>query len=144
MAHDKKSTWNRQIWHLQKWCLTKMAHLVKKCPKVTLFAKDWAEWFLKGKKNLHRFLKGHFKFVVWFILWSCDFKVGFFPLQNDTPGTLLCLMIVGIGYISRMLVVLQKTNIVVVRCHLRWVPFLVGGTFDKWNALFEILWQWVP
>ena len=29
MAHDKYSSWNRQIWYPQKWCSTKMAHLAK-------------------------------------------------------------------------------------------------------------------
>ena len=32
----------------KKCYLKKLAHVGKKCPKVTLFAKDWAEWFLKG------------------------------------------------------------------------------------------------
>ena len=76
--------------------------------------------------------------------WSLDFKVEFFPLQNDIPGNLSCLMVVGAGSISRMLVVLQKTNNVVVRCHLCWVPFLGGGIFDERSPLFVTLCQWVP
>ena len=76
--------------------------------------------------------------------WSWDFKVEFFPLQNDIPGNLSCLMVVGAGSISRMLVVLQKTNNVVVRCHLCWVPFLGGGIFDERSPLFVTLCQWVP
>ena len=41
----------------------------------------------------------------------------FFQSRVITPITLLCL-IEGIGSISRVLVVLQKTNNVVVECHL--------------------------
>ena len=33
-----------------------------------------------------------------------------FSLQDDILGTLLCLMVVGVGSISRMLVILQKTK----------------------------------
>ena len=69
--------------------------------------------------------------------WSWDFKVEFFPLQNDIPGTLRCLMVVGVRSISRMLVVLQKTNNVVVRCQLCWVPFL-GAINVRW------LWPFWP
>ena len=68
--------------------------------------------------------------------WSWDFKVEIFPLQNDIFGTLLCLIVVGFGSISRVLVVLEKTNKEVVRCHLCWLPFLVGGIFDERSALF--------
>ena len=75
--------------------------------------------------------------------WSWDFKVEFFPLQNDIPGTLRCLMVVGVRSISRMLVVLQKTNNVVVRCHLCWVPFLEGIICDKKSARCVTLSQWV-
>ena len=75
--------------------------------------------------------------------WSWDFKVEFFSLKNDSPGTLLCLMVVGVAS-SRMLEVLQKINNVVVKCHLCWVPFLGGGIFDKRSALFVTLCQWVP
>ena len=76
--------------------------------------------------------------------WSWDFKVKFFLIQNDIPGTLLCLMVVGIGSINRMLVVLQKTSNAVVRCHLCWVPFLGSGIFDNRSTLFVTLYQWVP
>ena len=75
-----------------------------------------------------------------------DFKVEIFLLQNIL-GTLLCLIVVGVGSvinISRVLVVLQKTNDVIVRCHLCWVPFLGGGIFDKRSALFVTLCLWVP
>ena len=59
-----------------------------------------------------------------------DFKVRIFPFQNDILGTLLHLIVVGVSSIvSRVLVVLQKTNNVVGRCHLCWVPFLGGGIF---------------
>ena len=73
--------------------------------------------------------------------WSRDFKV-FFPLKSDNPITLLCL-IVGVDSISKVLVVLEKTNNVAVRCHLCWVPFLRDGIFDKRSALSVILSQWV-
>ena len=75
-----------------------------------------------------------------------DFKVEIFLLQNIL-GTFLCLIVVGVGSvinISRVLVVLQKTNDVIVRCHLCWVPFLGGGIFDKRSALFVTLCLWVP
>ena len=78
--------------------------------------------------------------------WSFDFKVEILSLQNDILGALLCLIVVGKGsiiHISRVLVVLQKTNNVVVRCHLCWVPFLADGIFDK-SALFVTPSQWVP
>ena len=32
------------------------------------------------------------------------FKVEFFPLQSNIPGTLLCLIVVGVGSISRVYV----------------------------------------
>ena len=41
--------------------------------------------------------------------WSWDFETELFPLQSDIPITLLCL-IVGVGSISRVLVVLHKIN----------------------------------
>ena len=44
--------------------------------------------------------------------------------------TLLCLF-VGVDSISKVMVALQETNNVVVRCHFCWVPFLRGGIFDK-------------
>ena len=62
--------------------------------------------------------------------WSWDFKVKIFPIQNDILGTLLRLIVVGVGsIIIRVLVLLQKTNNVVGRYHLCWVPFLGGGFF---------------
>ena len=74
---------------------------------------------------------------------SQDFKVEFFSLHNDIFGTILSLIVAGVGSISRVLVVLQKTNNVVVRCHLYWVPFLEGGICDKKSALCVTLSQWV-
>ena len=74
---------------------------------------------------------------------SWSFKVNFFPIRSDIPITLLCVT-VGVGSISRVLVVLQKTNNVVVKCHyFCWIPLLQGGIFDKRSALFVILCQWV-
>ena len=49
-----------------------------------------------------------------------------------------------VGFIiSRMLVVLQETNNLVIRCHLCRVTFLGGGIFDKRSAVFVTLYQWV-
>ena len=58
------------------------------------------------------------------------------------PIISLCL-IVGLGPVTSVLLVLQKTNNVVVRCHLCWVPFLRGSIFEKKSALFVTLCQWV-
>ena len=68
-------------------------------------------------------------------------KLRFFSLHNDIIGTLLCLIVVRVGSISRVLGVPQKTNNVVVRCHLCWVLFLGGGVFDKRSPLFVTLCQ---
>ena len=76
-------------------------------------------------------------------LWSWDFKVEFFPLQSDISIILLC-VIVGVGPISRVLVVYEKASNVVMRCHLCWVPFFRGGIFEKTSTLFVTLCQWVP
>ena len=53
-------------------------------------------------------------------------------------------MVAGVGPISRMFVVLQKINNLVVRCHLCWVPFLGVGISFKRSALFVRLCRWVP
>ena len=58
-------------------------------------------------------------------------------------GTILCLIFVGVGSFSKVLVVPQKTNNVVVGCHLCWVPFLGRGSFDKRSALFVTVCQWM-
>ena len=39
--------------------------------------------------------------------WSWDFKVEFFTIQSDIPGTLLCLVVVDVVSIIRVLVVFQ-------------------------------------
>ena len=70
-------------------------------------------------------------------------KVVLFPFQSDIPSTLLCLIVVGVGSIGRVLVVLQKTNNVVVRCFLCLVLFMGGGIFDNRSAIFVTLCQWV-
>ena len=63
-------------------------------------------------------------------------KLSFYPPQSDIPITLLCL-IVGVGSISRVLLVLQKTNNIDAKCkYLCWVPFLQGRAFGKRSALF--------
>ena len=61
---------------------------------------------------------------------SWDFKVEFFPLQSDIPITLMCL-ILGVVPINRVLVVLQKANNVVVRCHFCEIPFMLGAIFAR-------------
>ena len=58
-------------------------------------------------------------------------KSSFFSLQSDTPITLLCL-IVGVGSISRVLVVFQKNNNVVVRQHFCEMLFMLGAIFARW------------
>ena len=60
-------------------------------------------------------------------------------LVLSVPNCGLCLIIVG--FIIRVLAVLQKTNNVVVRYHLRYVPSLGGGIVDKRSALFLTLCQ---
>ena len=92
------------------WCLTKMVQLAKKMPKSYICQGLSGVIFKREFLNL---LHGS-------DLWLMDFKVEIFPLQNDFLGTLLYRIAVGIGsiiHISRVLVVLQKTNNVVVRCH---------------------------
>ena len=76
--------------------------------------------------------------------WSWDFKVEFFTIQSDIPGTLLCLVVVDVVSIIRVLVVFQKTKNVVVRCHFCWMSFLGGAIFDERSALFVTLREWVP
>ena len=77
------------------------------------------KWYtLRSAKNVQRLLYDSDSL-------SWDFKVEFVPLRSDIPITLLCL-IVGVGSISRMLVVLQKTNNVVMRCYFCKMPFNVG------------------
>ena len=71
-----------------------------------------------------------------------DFKFELFPHYNDIRITLLCLIVAWVASISRVLVVLHKTNNVVERCQLSCVPFLGGRIFDKRIALF--VYQWVP
>ena len=49
MAHDKNSTWNRQIWDPQKMVPYKNGTPCETMPKgYPVYHKDWAEWFLKG------------------------------------------------------------------------------------------------
>ena len=119
----------------KKWCLTKMAYRAKKNAQRS-FAKGWIEWFYKGNFEICSRIQTH----------------GHGILKSSFSS--LCL-IVRVGIISRVLVVLQKTNnisfevlflwdAVFVRCHLCWVLFLWGGIFDKRSALFVVLCQWVP
>ena len=100
----------------KKWCLTKMAHFVlcKKMPKGYICQRQ-LRWVIFKSKFLNLSYDSD--------SWSWDFKVKFFTLQSAIPIILLCL-IVGVGFIGSVLVVLQKTNNVAVRCHyLCWVPF---------------------
>ena len=121
---DKYDTHKR--WRLQKW------HTLRKDYPVY----QRMNWVIFKRKLLNLLYDSD--------SWSWDFKVENFPIQNDIYGTLLCLIAVGLGSISRMLLVVQKTNNVVVRCHLCWLPFLGGGIFDERNELFVTLCQWVP
>ena len=58
-------------------------------------------------------------------------------------------LIVGLGFISMVLVVLEKSNmsflwdVVFMRCYLCWLPFLWGDISDKSSDLFVVLCQWV-
>ena len=115
MAHDKYSTWNRQTWHPQKCYLKRMAQLAKKCQGLS--------WMISKRKFLNLLYDSD--------SWSWDFKFKFFPLQSDIPITLLCL-IVAVGSISRVLVVLQKANNVVVRYQFCEIPFTLGAIFARW------------
>ena len=116
-----------------KYCCTKMAHFVQ-CEKN--FCQGQLRWVIFKRKFLNLLYHSD--------SWSLDFKVKFRPLQRNIPTTLLCL-IAEVYYISRVSVVPQKTNNVVVGCHyLCWVPFFQGRFFNKRGALFLTLWQWVP
>ena len=57
--------------------------------------------------------------------------VEFFSLQSDISITLLSL-IVGVGFIRRVLVVLQKANNIVVRYHFCEMSFILGAIFARW------------
>ena len=107
MAYNKYSTWNKQIWHPQKMVPYKNGTPCKKWPKV-ICQELRAEWFLKGNSQICCMIQMHGYGIL---------KSRFFHSRVITRITLLCL-IVGIGSISRGLVVLQKTNNVLVRCHL--------------------------
>ena len=50
--------------------------------------------------------------------------------RSGFPVTLLCL-IVGVGSISRVLVVLQQANKVVVQCHFCEMQFVLGAIFAR-------------
>ena len=119
IAHDKYSNWNKQIWHPKNWSLRKMVHLAKKCPDVICQGLSWG--IFKGK-----FLNLLYNSDSW----SWDFKVEFFPLENDMSITLLCL-ILGVGSISRVFVVLHKVNNVAVRCHFCEIPFMLSAIFAR-------------
>ena len=73
----------------REWWLTKMAHLAKKYPKLS--AEGWAEWFLKVNSQIFSVIQTN----------------GYGILKSSFSS--LCL-ILGVGSISRVLVVLQKTN----------------------------------
>ena len=126
---------------LQKWHLTKtpteidkydphknsalqMRYTLQKMPKVYPICQELS-WLIFESKFLN-------------MMYDSDLR-SWDPLQNDIPGTLLCLIVVGVVSISRVLVVLQKTNNVGLTCHLCWVPFLGGSMFDKRSALYVTL-----
>ena len=120
MTHDKYFTWNRP--HPQNMVHYKNRTPCEKIPKGYIC--QGLRWVIFRRKFLN-FLNDSDS-------WSWDFKIAIFPFQNHILGTLLCLINVEVGpIIIRLLVVFQKTNNVVARCHLCWVPFLGGGNFDK-------------
>ena len=59
-----------------------------------------------------------------------NFKVQLFPLENDIPTIILCLT-VAVGSISKVLVVLQKANNGVARCHFCEMPFVLSAIFSR-------------
>ena len=62
----------------KKWCLTKLKHLAKKCPKVICQGMNSAIFKMKFLNLLYDSDS-----------WSWDFKVEFSPLQSDIPIALL-------------------------------------------------------
>ena len=119
MTHDKYSPEIDKYDTQKKWCLIKMAHLAKKCAEVICHGLSWVIFKRKFLNLLYDSDS-----------WSLDFKVEFFPLQSDIPITLLCL-IVRVGSISRVLVVLQKANNVVVNWHFYEMQFMLDANFAK-------------
>ena len=119
MTHDKYSTWNKQIWHPQKTVPYKNSTPREKMPKSYL---SRTEKVIFKRKLLNLLYDSE--------SWSWDFKIEFFPLQRDIPVTLLCL-IIGVGSISRVLLVPQETNNVVVRCHFCEMTFILVGIFMR-------------
>ena len=57
--------------------------------------------------------------------------VEFFSFQSDISITFLSL-IVGVGFIRRVLVVLQKANNIVVRYYFCEMSFTLGAIFARW------------
>ena len=53
-------------------------------------------------------------------------------IQTHGHGILKLCLIVGVGFISRTLVLLQKNNNVVVRYHFCEMPFMLGAIFVRW------------
>ena len=99
----------------KKWCLTKMAHRTKKCP-------NHKAYLLMAE--LSDFRKGILKYVVWFRHMVMGFSSRYFSTlewYSYYSPVYVCR-----GSISRVLVVLQKTNNVVVRW---WGTFYVGCFF---------------
>ena len=119
MTHDKYSPEIDKYDTQKKWCLIKMAHLAKKCAEVICHGLSWVIFKRKFLNLLYDSDS-----------WSLDFKVEFFSLQSDIPITLLCL-IVRVGSISRVLVVLQKANNVVVNWHFYEMQFMLDANFAK-------------
>ena len=108
----------------KNWCLAKIAHLAKKFPNVICQGLSWVIFKRKFLSFLYNSDSS-----------SWGFKVEFFRLQSDIPITLLG-VIVWVGSISRVLVVLQKTNNVVVRCHFCEMQFMLGTIFCE-----VVFWQ---
>ena len=70
-----------------------------------------------------------------------EFQSRHFPIQNNTVGTHLCLIVEGIGPSIRLLAGFQKTNNVVMICNFCQVSFLRDDIFDKGIDLFVTLCQ---
>ena len=115
MAYGKYSTWNRKISHPQKMVPYKNGTPCKKMRRQVVC--QGLSWVISKKKFLNLLCDSD--------SWSWDFKV-----QSDIPVTLLCL-IVGVGSISKVMVVLQKANNVVLRCHFCEMPFMLGAIFVR-------------
>ena len=125
MTHDKYSTWSRQIWYPQNTVPCKNG--TNLCS-----SKIWPKVICRGRLSWLIFKIKCVNLLFDSDSWSWDFKAEFFILQSNISITLMYL-IVGVGSISSVLVVLQKTNNAIVRWHFCEIPLsLLGAIFAKW------------